>query len=87
MQSSNEPSNPTFEHDLAELGGNRLVYVREVAPNEIDELEEVPEDFKRDGSKLYSVHAYDGTRMAILDDRDAAFAAARQFEMEPVSVH
>jgi hypothetical protein len=37
--------------------------------------------------KLYSVHAQDGTRMAILDSRESAFAAARQYEMEPVSVH
>ncbi len=87
MQSSNEHNNQDPAQDLAALGGNRLVYVREVAPDELDQLEEVPEDFKRDGQKLYSVHAFDGTRMAVLDDREAAFAAARQFEMEPVSVH
>ena len=87
MQSGNEHNNPEAAEDLAARGGNRLVYVREVAPGELDQLEEVPEDFKREGNKLYSVHAYDGTRMAVLDDREAAFAAARQFEMEPVSVH
>ena len=87
MQSSNEHNNQDPAQDLAAMGGNRLVYVREVAPDELDQLEEVPEDFKRDGQKLYSVHAFDGTRMAVLDDREAAFAAARQFEMEPVSVH
>ncbi len=87
MQSGNEQNNDNFEHDLAAMGGDRVVYVREVAPDEMDLLGEVPEDFKREGLKLYSVHAYDGTRMAVLDDREAAFAAARQFEMEPVSVH
>lgn len=87
MQSGNEHNNELFEHDLASMGGDRLVYVREVAEDEIDLLEEVPADYKKDGLKLYSVHAYDGTRMAVLDDREAAFAAARQFEMEPVSVH
>ena len=87
MQSSNEHNNQDPAQDLAARGGNRWVYVREVAPDELDQLEEVPEDFKRDGQKLYSVHAFDGTRMAVLDDREAAFAAARQFEMEPVSVH
>ncbi len=87
MHSGNEHNSQNNELDLANMGGNRLVYVRQVAADELATLEEVPDDFKRDGSKLYSVHAYDGTRMAVLDDREAAFAAARQFEMEPVSVH
>lgn len=35
----------------------------------------------------YVVHAADGSRVAILDDRDTAFAAARANSLEPVSVH
>jgi len=35
----------------------------------------------------YSVHAANGQRMAVLDDRDAAFAGARQYDLEPQSVH
>jgi hypothetical protein len=33
------------------------------------------------------VHASDGERLAVLDDRAAAFEAAREHEYEPVSVH
>jgi hypothetical protein len=73
--------------DLALMGEARTVYIREMDANEIETLDELPAEAKRIGVKLYSVHANDGTRMAILDDRDAAFAAARQYEMEPVSVH
>ena len=36
---------------------------------------------------LYAVHAADGSRLAILDDRKAAFAAARGHELDPMSVH
>ena len=35
----------------------------------------------------YVVHAADGSRIAILDDRDTAFAAARANSLNPVSVH
>jgi hypothetical protein len=42
----------------------------------------VPED-----ATLYSVHTADGERIALVGDRDLAFAAARQHEMNPVSVH
>ena len=36
---------------------------------------------------LYSVHSGDGQRIALVGDRALAFAAARQHEMNPVSVH
>jgi hypothetical protein len=70
---------------LAALGGPNLVYIREV---EADELSgSVPEDVLKLGPKFYAVHSADGTRVAVLNDRDAAFVAARQNDMEPVSVH
>jgi hypothetical protein len=40
-----------------------------------------------DGSEAFSIHAADGTKMAVLPDRDVAFAVVRQNNMEPVSVH
>lgn len=71
---------------FANAGVGSIVYVREVLAgdlvsefgNEID----VPSD-----TILYSVHAANGERMAVLDNRDAAFAGARQYDLEPVSVH
>ncbi len=40
-----------------------------------------------DGKHVYSIHAADGTTIDVMDDRDLAFAAVRQYDLEPVSVH
>lgn len=77
--------------EFAELGGRKLVYVRAVqARDVIDDL--VDEDGELivdvpETATLYSVHSADGERIALVGDRDLAFAAARQHEMNPVSVH
>ena len=72
------------------LGAPSLVYVREVAAREV--IAETPSDdlqgFSIDPqSTLYAVHRADGARLAVLSDRDAAFAAAVAYDMAPVSVH
>ncbi|MBC7104016.1 MAG: DUF1150 domain-containing protein [Parvibaculum sp.] len=71
---------------FAQAGMPNIVYVREIFAGELagelgSELD-VPAD-----TRLYSVHAANGQRMAVLDDRDAAFAGARQYDLEPQSVH
>ena len=71
---------------FANAGVGNIVYVREVLAGDLmaefgSEIT-VPAD-----TKLYSVHAANGERMAVLDNRDAAFAGARQYDLEPVSVH
>jgi hypothetical protein len=71
---------------FAQAGMPNIVYVREISAGELagelgSELD-VPAD-----TRLYSVHAANGQRMAVLDDRDAAFAGARQYDLEPQSVH
>lgn len=77
--------------EFAELGGRKLVYVRTVLVRDVlddlvdedgDVVLEAPED-----ATLYSIHSADGERIALVGDRDLAFAAARQQEMNPVSVH
>lgn len=77
--------------ELAELGGRKLVYVRSVVARDVaDELideDGTPAFDIPDDATLYSVHAADGERLAIVGDRALAFAAARQHEMTPVSVH
>jgi hypothetical protein len=40
-----------------------------------------------DGKTAYSIHAADGTEMGIMNDRAVAFAAVRQHDLEPLSVH
>ncbi len=39
------------------------------------------------GETAYSIHAADGTEMGVVDDREVAFAAVRQHDLEPLSVH
>jgi len=58
--------------DLAALGVQDVAFVKPITVN--DEV-------------TYSVHAADGTQMALIADRDVAFAAIRQNGLEPVSVH
>ncbi len=58
--------------DLAILGLRDLAYVTRVVV---------------DGKHAYSIHAADGTMIDVMDDRDLAFAAVRQYDLEPVSVH
>jgi hypothetical protein len=40
-----------------------------------------------DGTAGYAIHAADGTEIAVLLDRDIAFATLRQHDLEPLSVH
>jgi len=58
--------------DLAMFGMQDIAYVKPVVV---------------DGNAGYAIHAADGTQMALITDRDVAFAVVRQNELEPVSVH
>ncbi len=40
-----------------------------------------------EGEYYYAIHATDGTELAVVNNREVAFATARQHDMEPVSVH
>lgn len=75
---------------FAALGGPSLVYVRPVKAAEIladtplDQIQGIDLDPEQ---TLYAVHRADGARLAILDNKDAAMAAAVAHELAPVSVH
>ena len=76
--------------DFAALGAPSLVYVREVTAGEA--LAGAPEGTFAEhhltpDQILFAVHRADGARLAVLADRDSAFAAARASELAPVSVH
>jgi hypothetical protein len=58
--------------ELGLLGMNDVAYVKRIVD---------------DGTEAFAVHAADGTRIAVLADRDLAFVVVRQNDMEPVSVH
>lgn len=72
------------------LGAPDLVYVREVRASEV--LADTPIPAVRGlaldpEAVLYAVHGADGERLAVMMNREAAFAAAVAHELEPVSVH
>lgn len=58
--------------DLAGLGVEELAYVKPVVV---------------DGKDAFAVHAADGTPLAVVAERDLAFAVVRQNDLTPVSVH
>lgn len=75
---------------FAALGGPNLVYVRPVKAAEVladtplDQIQGIELDPEQ---TLYAVHRADGARLAILDNKEAAVAAAVANELAPVSVH
>lgn len=78
------------KEDLADLGAPDLVYVRQVKARDVLGAASVAAvkglDIDPD-QMLYAVHSADGERLAVMVDREAAFAAAVAHELAPVSVH
>jgi hypothetical protein len=69
---TDENYTPMTATDLARLGMNFVAYVKPV----------LVEDETR-----FAICAADGTQMGLAPNRDVAFAAIRQHELEPLSVH
>ena len=76
--------------DFAALGSPHLVYVRPIkaaeviASTPVGDMQGIVLD---PAQILYAVHGADGSRLAVLGDRDSAIAVAVANEMAPVSVH
>ncbi|MEL7482217.1 MAG: DUF1150 family protein [Pseudomonadota bacterium] len=75
-------------HDMPIGHTDKIVYVRRLA---LDEAKALVSQNELDGiespDELFSVHSADGIRLAIVEGRDAAFAAARAYDFKPRSVH
>ncbi len=89
MESTNQLSGG--DNGFASLEGRKLVYIRPIAARDV--MDHLQDEFGGaeinidDDAILYSVHDEDGERLALVGDRELAFAAARQYEMTPLSVH
>ncbi len=68
----NDQSRIITDQDLEGLGLQSVAYVKSV---------------QIEGQAVFSIHAADGTEIAILGNRDVAFATIREHDMEAVSVH
>jgi len=78
------------KEDFAGLGAPDLVYVREITASDVLDDVLTPEARALDidpDQTLYAVHSADGERLAVMLDRETAFAAAVAHELAPVSVH
>jgi hypothetical protein len=60
------------QQDFLLLGINDIAYVKKE---------------QRDDKEVFVIHSADGNAITALADHDVAFAAVRQNEMEPLSVH
>jgi len=60
------------DQDFAMIGLQQLAYVKPTVVN---------------GVTGFSIHAADGTQIGMAPSRDIAFAAVKQHELEPVSLH
>jgi hypothetical protein len=72
--------------ELAVLGNGALGYIREIEPDNAAKLLGPQIDLPGD-IRLYCLYGADGTPMSISASFEAAFAAARQHELTPVTVH
>lgn len=84
------PMTMMTKEDFRGLGAPDLVYVREIRAADV--LADTPTPEARGlaidpEAVLYAVHGADGERLAVMMDRETAFAAAVAHELEPVSVH
>ena len=65
-------------------GGSKIVYVLPVL------VADLPDDIREqvDGAEMvYAVHRPDGARLALVANRQLAFALARENDMVPVNAH
>ena len=66
----------------------KLVYVRPITIHELEQI--LPANAIEDldaTDELFAVHNADGERIAIVEGREAAFAAARAHKLTPSSLH
>lgn len=78
---AHETPNPGFDD-------SGLVYVRPVSLDELQRILPANALEQLDTTEdLFAVHNSDGERLAIVEGRDAAFAAARAHKLTPASLH
>ena len=86
LQNVQIPAGEITPDMLAEIGMQTHVYARPIQAKEIltelqGQLDVPPETW------LYSVHAANGVRVAIVDSREAAFLGAEAYGYQALSVH
>ena len=71
---------------LAQLGDGQIAYVKAIGSEQVAKLfPQAPA--LEPGTRLFALHAADGTPIMLTDTREAAVANAWSHELEAVSVH
>ncbi len=67
---------------------SRIAYIKPTLASEARRLGIIPEGIKvPDATKLYVLHAIDGTVLGFTDGWESAYGAAVQNDLTPMSVH
>jgi len=74
------------EIELARLGGGEVAYIKTLSPDEASEMFPMIEGLPQDGS-LFSLHAADGTPIALTDTLQAAIGHAQEGELSIAALH
>jgi hypothetical protein len=80
------PGDVMTEHDLATLGGGVVAYIKTLTSDEASRMFPAIEGLPQ-GINLFSLHAADGTPLALTDTRQAAIGHAIDDDLEIASVH
>jgi len=81
-----EPGTVMTEKELATLGGGVVAYIKTLTSDEASRMFPAIEGLPQ-GINLFSLHAADGTPLALTDTRQAAIGHALDDDLEIASVH
>ncbi len=81
--------NKNYEEEAdVKFAPSRIAYIKPTGMEEAVRQGIIPSDIKLpEGTKLYVLHAMDGSVLGFTDAWDSAYGAAVQNEFTPVSVH
>ena len=85
-QKTMEPRIVMTEKEFATLGGGVVAYIKTLTSDEASRMFPAIEGLPQ-GINLFSLHAADGTPLALTDTRQAAIGHALDDDLEIASVH
>lgn len=74
------------EIELARLGGGEVAYIKTLSPDEASRMFPMVEGLPQ-GVNLFSLHAADGTPIALTDTLQAAIGHAQEGELAIAALH
>jgi len=85
-EKTTQPDNVMTENELATLGGGVVAYIKTLTSDEASRMFPAIEGLPQ-GINLFSLHAADGTPLALTDTRQAAIGHALDDDLQIASVH